>query len=168
MSWLNINSSHLDSSCGHEYDLSVAAALDGSNIWQHNVNEIHWFILDLGQTFTLTKVKGRSNTPADPINVNIYVSDDKENWGEAVVAGIDTWQDCGGLQWREIDIFEKSGRYVKVEIIETELVFGLIMWTTGSPEFGSIFDIYGELLKKKTAPVLNLGGSGSGINSWDF
>jgi len=138
--WLEVNSSNIDSFCGEESGESLASAFDSVNAWWgHNTAEVHWFIIDLKQSLTITKVRGRSLRPADPVDVNIYVSDDKENFGTAVATGISTWQDTA--TWQEVDTTDKKGRYVKVEIEATEL---------GSPSFISwggtgaspIFDVY--------------------------
>jgi hypothetical protein len=163
--WLNINSSHYDSCCGQENaQHSLANALEGINSWEHYVNHTHWFILDLGETYNIKKVKGCSNGYNagywDPANVNIYVSDDKSNWGTAVTTGISIWKTayCCTNEFgqpylpgeevilQEVDTTPKNGRYIKVEITETldsnnNLVFGR------SPDdlAFKIFDAYGNI-----------------------
>lgn len=139
--WIGINSSHIDSFCGEEVGGTLADALDGLDDWNHFSNETHWFIIDLGQTYNVQKVRGRADRTLDPIDVNIYVSNDKGAFGAAVASGINTWQDT--VSWVEIDTTDKNGRYVKVEIVDTEdtpagLTFG------DSPPF-TIFDVYGEV-----------------------
>jgi len=134
--WLNISGTNLDSACYLD-DGALADALDGTDKWQHGVDETHWFILDLGETYTIKKVRGRSKETWDPTDVNIYVSDDKENWGSAVASGISTFQDTE--VWAEEDTTDKSGRYIKVEIVETE-IGGYVRW--GELK---IFDAYGDV-----------------------
>lgn len=150
--WLGIDSDNLDSYCDHTSLHVLTDALDGIGQWLHYVDHTHWFIIDLGAIYTVTKVRGRSDSGADPINVNIYVSNDKENWGSAVATAISTWQDTA--TWQEVNTSEKDGRYVKVEIIGTE------HGTPGNLNFGrtapfTIFDVYGgapDLPGKPTNP----------------
>ena len=157
--WLGINSSHLDSHCGNSGVRKLDEALDGTDSWDHDVDETHWFILDLGVSYNITKVRGRSNTAAfggsDPIDVNIYVSTDGTTWGDAVASGITTWQDR--TDWdgdAVIDCTPKEGRYVKIEIIDTEdtdtpdgIKFG------ASPAF-TILDVYGLFVSSAGIPIL--------------
>ena len=140
--WLGINSSHLDSHCGNSGVRKLDEALDGTDSWDHDVDETHWFILDLGVSYNITKVRGRSDDTDDPIDVNVYVSNDKENWGVAVASGINTWQDTAN--WVEVDTTDKEGRYVKVEIVDTEDLRRDLGFGDTSPTF-SIFDVYGSL-----------------------
>lgn len=74
---------------------------------------IHWIILDMGQTYAISKVQQYHKiyqTWAEPI---IYVSDDPENFGDSVGASsANYYTDPTG--WDEIDITDKSGRYIKV------------------------------------------------------
>lgn len=144
--WLGINSSHYDSHCGDWAAPSymLLNALNGTDTWAHNANHTHWFILDLGRNYNISKVRGRSKSSQDPIDINIYVSETNGDWGAAVASGISTWQDTDS--WVEIDTTPKEGRFIKVEIITTEdpshfLVFGS---TTGGSHF-TIFDVYGAL-----------------------
>lgn len=119
--WIGIDSSHYDSHCGDNGgDNTIENALDGTDYWRHMVTEpdrIHWVILDLGQSYYVTKVRGRSDAPDDPKRVNIYVSNSKTNWGTAVKTNIMDWIDR--TTWAETRITKKIGRYVKIEITET-------------------------------------------------
>jgi hypothetical protein len=138
--WLGINSSHIDSKCGEAAGATLADALDGIDFWAHYVTESpHWFIIDLGASYNVQEVKGRSNYLADPIDVNIYVSDDKGDFGTAVATGISTWQNTDN--WVEIDTTDKTGRYVKVEIVAVDDVDGHIIFGGWNPSF-KIFDVY--------------------------
>lgn len=137
--WFGVNGSHLDSSCGDDGGLGTAGnALYGTTIWTHEVNETHWFIIDLGYEYNVTKVRGRSNYVRDPTDVKIYVSTSKDAWGAAVATGITTWQDTDA--WIEIDVTDKVGRYVKIEIVDTENVSKYL--TFGGINDISIFDVY--------------------------
>lgn len=137
--WIGINSSHYDSHCGTSGTRTIQEALDGTDFWEHLVDETHWFIVDLGQTYNVTKVRGRSNYVYDPTSINIYVSDNKEDWGVAVATGIDTWKNTD--EWVEVNTTSKNGRYVKVEIVDTEVSYWIGF---GSTSFFTIFDVYGE------------------------
>lgn len=136
--WIGISSTHYNSHCGDSGGHLLTEALDGEGSWDHWAQEVHWFVLDLTETYTITKVRGRSYTAGDPIDIDIYVSDDTENWGIAVKTGISTWQDT--VEWVEIATTEKDGRYIKVVINATEYgVADEISWG-----IASIFDAYGE------------------------
>jgi len=136
--WFGVGSGNYDSHCGDTAWL-LTDALDGTDLWYHGTLHTHWFILDLGQEYNVQKVRGRSLRNMDPVNVNIYVSDDKENWGAAVASGINTWQDTD--EWQEVDVTDKNGRYVKVEITATELGSDDEIQWGGPDPFWTIFDV---------------------------
>jgi len=71
--------------------------------------------------------------------VNIYVSNDKGDFGDAVVSGITNWQDTN--IWQEVAC-TKAGRYVKVEITTTES--GIKTLEFGGPvgSYFKIFDVF--------------------------
>lgn len=146
--WIGIDSTHYDSHCGDNGQETIEEALDGTDEWRHLVNETHWFIIDLGQEYSIQKVRGRSDRPFDPIDVNIYVSNDKASWGAAVASGINTWQDT--TNWADVDNTDKNGRYVKVEIVDTESS-GFIYFGGPDPSHFKIFDVYGEATGAATA-----------------
>ena len=158
--WLGINSSHIDSFCGENLSATLAGALDGTSDWYHGAYEIHWFILDLGAVYNISKVRGRSWSEVyDPTNVNIYVSNSKTVWGTAVASGITTWQDRGDWNGNAvIDCTAKNGRYIKVEITSTEggnpgyLDFG----EEYGPPFFKIFDAYGYYVSGVEHPQIIL------------
>jgi len=162
--WLGINSSHLMAGgagvafCYEEAAGQVAGALGGTNLWECYTTHTHFFIVDLGQTYNVQKVRGRSYSSDDPIDLNIYVSDNIEAWGAAVASGISTWQDKSDYAWVEVDTTDKSGRFVKVEIIDTEdaswnhLNFGLYSY----PDYYPIFDVYGEATQDVTVKPATL------------
>jgi hypothetical protein len=143
--WLGVGSSYLDSHCGDTSAYFLSEALDGTDMWVHAVEEIHWFILDLGQSYTISKVRGRSLASYDPIDVDIYVSDDKQNWGIPVATGISSFQDTD--LWQEEAVTKKRGRFVKVVINQTENPIA-IWWGNLSPSF-TIFDVYVENIELK-------------------
>ena len=152
--WIGITSANLDSFCGETDNHTVAEALDGDDYWYHNAEvptheASHWFILDLGESYDITKVRGRSqNDGGDPTNVNIYISETDGDWGAAVASNITTWQDTA--DWVEIDTTDKRGRYVKVEITTTEAAGNLMYF--GFATADTIFDVYGTLVNCTVTP----------------
>lgn len=142
--WIGITSTHIDSACHlGEVNHLLAEALDAEDYWYHTANETHWFIIDLGSTYTITKVRGRSIKEYDPIDVSIYVSDDKEAFGDAVATNITTWQDT--IEWQEVATTEKNGRYVKVEILDTEDANRALTFGRAGGQGTNIFDVFGEV-----------------------
>lgn len=154
--WIGITSAHYDSHCGDEdtqYQ-TIEEALDGDGLWQHNALETHWVILDLGSSLDVCAIRGRSHAIYDPVDVNVYVSDNKEAFGDAVIEGISTWQDIPTTPakyphnepfgWVNIILSSpKKGQYVKFEIEETEYsAGGSITWGfTPLAKFRSILDV---------------------------
>jgi len=140
--WLEIDGDNLDSHCGDTTVYTLEDALNQVNnkYWMHYVTEDHWFILDLGQTYTISKIHGRSNYNYDPIVVDVYISDSKESWGDAVAEDLD-YSDTD--DWIETEITPKDGRYVKVIITDTESASRFIQY--GKPGGLTLFDVYGEV-----------------------
>lgn len=152
--WLGIDSSNLNSFCGEGVSLPLSEALDGDNVWAHNTDETHYFILDLGESYLVEKVRGRSFHTQDPIDVNIYVSDSLSSWGDAVATEISTWQDNLSA-WVEVITANKVGRYVKVEIIATEDGSRSLRWGK-TPAHYPIFDVFGISVANLIARTVNL------------
>jgi PKD repeat protein len=143
--WLGVDSQNYHSSCGYEGPIGPPAALDGVDAWAHLNTENHWLVIDLLNPYYIKKLRGRSDTGNDPTSVDIYISNDPNNWGSAVHTGITTWQDTS--TWAEVDITDTVGRYINISITSTEggagtdyLEFG------GIPTPMTIFDVYGDKL----------------------
>jgi parallel beta-helix repeat protein len=141
--WLGVGSSELVYSCdGQAQDLKNA--LDGTGSWTCDTNHDHWFILDLGENYTIKKFRGRSMTAKDPTDVDIYISCDNSSWSSAVASDISTWQDTSS--WQEVDSTDKNGRYIKVVIEVTEHPVDYIEWGSSfGPPYMTIFDVYGDI-----------------------
>jgi PKD repeat protein len=162
--WLGVDGLCYHSCCGYEGPFGPSAALDGNDIWLHLSTENHWLVIDLSNPYNIKKLRGRSNTANDPTSVDIYISNDPDNWGTAVYSGITSWQDT--TSWSEIDITDTVGRYINISITSTEggagtdyLEFG------GIPVPMTIFDVYGDKLASATYYFSNL-TSDSQANTW--
>lgn len=146
--WVTIDSSHLMAGgvgvafchAGEDGHL-LTEALDGDDYWVHALGHTHWFIIDLGQEYNVQKVRGRSDTPYDPDDVDIYVSNDIESWGAAVASGAD-FSNTASPDWVEVDTTDKNGRYVAVDIVDAESIGNL--YYGGLIAAFTIFDVYGE------------------------
>jgi len=146
--WLGINGNNLHSFNG---GWGLKGALNGKDFWNISIYQWaflpHWFILDVGESVAIKKVRGRSRTSYDPISVDIYASDDLESWGTAVATDITTWQDT--TSWVEIDTIDKIGRYIKVEVNAIErdggdhcMEWGLNESDDSESNYMTIFDAY--------------------------
>lgn len=146
-SWIGILSTHLDSFCGDDGINFLDNALDGLDIWIHNTDETHWFIIDLKAVYNVYQVRGRSNFGgADPTDVNIYVSNNKSDFGSTVASGISTWQDRNDWDGNAIiDCTPKEGRYIKVEIVDTEDIDDNVAFGHNTSPY-QIFDVFGFLI----------------------
>ncbi len=147
--WLGVNGWNYHSSCGHTWPDNPWGALNGIGVWTHMVNESHWLVIDLNETYNIKKIRGRSDTSDDPTSVDIYISDDPTYWASAVHTGITTWQDTS--TWAEVDITDTVGRYVNISITDTEgmggdnyLMFGKL------PTPMTILDVYGRKVSTAT------------------
>ena len=130
--WLEINSSNLYDLCGWTQDIgywitTLENALDGLAYWAHKVGHTHWFILDLGDIYTIKWVSGRSEAiTGDPTQVSVFVSDyDTFNW-ILVRNFITGWYDT--RNWVQYDCVDIHGRYVLVEVYYTEDPGSWIYW----------------------------------------
>ncbi len=147
--WLGINSMNYHSSCGYEGPIGPPGALDGVDAWAHLCTENHWLIIDLSNPYNIKKLRGRSDTGNDPTSVDIYISNDPNNWGSAVHTGITTWQDTS--TWAEVDITDTVGRYINISITSTESGAGTdYLEFGGIPTPMTIFDVYGDKLASAT------------------
>jgi len=147
--WLGISSANLHSDCG-DSGYPVEDALDATSYWYHTIGEVHWFIIDLGASYTISKLRAYSNSSFDPDDVDIYISDDAGSFGTAVHTNITTWQDTAS--YVEVEITPSSGRYIKVEVQSTEIGQILQWGQTASGRVGTIFDAYGELYVVSNIP----------------
>ncbi len=142
--WIGIDSSHLFSVCGEDVVHTLASALNGTDYWEHVIDHAHEFVVDLGQTYNVQKVRGRSNLAGDPQSVQFYVSDDTGDWGVAVgnISGPPPyeWEDVGDGNFVEINTTDKNGRYVRVNISSTEHPNDNLLF--GYDPAKTIFDVY--------------------------
>ena len=162
--WLGISSSELDSHCGDSSGRTLSEALDGTDYWYHFGESDHHFIIDLGEPYTIKKLRGRSYRSCDPIDIDIFVSNNKSNWGNPIVSGISTWQDTASWQVVNLSTYGQ-GRYIKVQINDTEHLFNNIEWGSSmGPPYMTIFDIYGDNEPIVSNPYPTNGSNGIGIS----
>lgn len=146
--WIGIDSSHLMAGgagvafCNDESTGRIVDALSGNDYWVCYINHVHYVILDLGVSYNVQKVRGYSALTGDPLDVDVFVSNDTGDWGAAVASGINTWADCA--DWVEVDTTDEEGRYVKVVINDTENFNRVLAFGTAFPS-SLIFDVYGEV-----------------------
>jgi hypothetical protein len=114
-------------------------------------------------SYTIKKFRGRSARSSDPTSVDVYVSDNKSDWGRAVATGISSWQDTSS--WQVVELAEeKNGQYVKVEVKDTEHFLDFLEWGGLSEPYLTIFDVYGDIAPDISDPYPANGSIGIGIN----
>lgn len=119
--WTTPTSVH--SKCGEESPLYPAIKFIDNDIgensyWGHEVNHLHWIILDLEQTYSVSGVRVyvRDIARSKWTSVDVYVSNDPGSMGAAVATDLDfTTIDS----WNEHAFTAKNGRYVKLDGIDT-------------------------------------------------
>ena len=105
------------SRCGQDGGYPASNAIDGDTgtYWLHSTSENHWIILDMGQTRDISQIgiyqsSTASNRWGYQNNVEVYVSNDPNNWGSAVWTGrLDL-----GSNWQYSGTFSATGQYVKL------------------------------------------------------
>ncbi len=100
--------------CGESGGNIAANSIDGSTstYWRHDSTCYHWIIYDLGETMNISRVRIYQgvNDWGSTAGINIYISNDPQNWGSAVWTGR---IDGGG--WVNSGQFQAQGRYIKLE-----------------------------------------------------
>lgn len=142
--WFGVSSNEYYSHCGDTGITTLVKALDGDDYWIHfgtDSHTTHWFILDLGESELITQIRGRSKKDYDPTDIDVYISNDPDNWDTAVATEITTWQDTD--DWVVINSTDKNGRYVKVFINSTETADAGVYWGATGTAY-TIFDVYVE------------------------
>lgn len=90
---------------------------DEGTRWSSESPATQWAYVDLGETKTMNKFEMKwESDGVYASSYNIYVSDDKDNWGTAVVAVTGS----SGQQATAITDKAVSGRYVKLEVTKME------------------------------------------------
>jgi len=102
--------------CGEEGFHPATNAIDGntSSYWAHVVSCYHKIVFDLGGTKVVTRVRLYQMFPyiycwGQEEGLSVYVSNDPEDWGDAVWEGA-----MYASYWQETGPFEKVGRYVRL------------------------------------------------------
>jgi len=108
--------------CGEDGNYLASNAIDGSTgtSWRHSTTENHWIILDMGKTMNISRIRiyqyPWSSSPrwGYPDGIEVYVSDDPDNWGSAVWTGT-----LNSGDWQNSGTFSAEGRYVKLVSMST-------------------------------------------------
>jgi hypothetical protein len=102
--------------CGQDGGYPSSRAIDGStsSSWRHSTTQNHWIELDMGQTMDISRIRIYQSSTASyrwgqSSGIEVYVSNDPNNWGSAVWTGT---LDASG--WRETGSFTAQGRYVRL------------------------------------------------------
>jgi hypothetical protein len=102
--------------CGESGGNVAANSIDGifSTYWRHDLTCYHRIIYDLGETMNISRIRiyQRDNDWGGTAGIEVYVSNNPQNWGSAVWTGrIDNiWGDG----WVNSGTFQASGRYIKL------------------------------------------------------
>ena len=156
--WLNIEGRAVITA-SHEKS-SLQQAINGTNAWNIlGQTPPYYFVLDLKETRTITKLRARSITTSDPTDVNIYIDNDNPPT-TLIEQNISDWQD--NASWQIVDITNTEGRYIKVEVIDTESALDWLVWGKPDPEI-TIFDVNatGGPIYYKPAITINFAGNHS-------
>ena len=104
------------SKCGEDgsYPATNTKDDDTGTYWRHSATCLHWIILDLGQTYAVSKIRLYQTVTAGQRwgktdGLDVYVSDDPADFGSAVWTGA-----LNAEGWQESGAFSKNGRYVKL------------------------------------------------------
>jgi hypothetical protein len=132
--WATPTSIH--SKCGEDLPLYPATKFINNNIsnyWRHEINHLHWIILDMEQSYSVSGVRiyVQTDTRSKATSVDVYVSDNPSSMGAAVATGLDFTTPAS---WNEHTFTAKNGRYVKLEGIDSEHASGYY--------YGYEFDAY--------------------------
>lgn len=144
--WTTPTSIH--SKCGELLPLHPATKFIDDNInvyWGHDTNHLHWIILDLEQTYSVSGVRTyvQSSSRSKWESVDVYVSDDPASMGVAVATDLDF---TVALSWNEHTFTAKNGRYVKLDGIDTQDVADRLS--------GYEFDAYCAAVGGNSIPVI--------------
>ena len=137
--WIRLDSSMIVSYCGESGAANgVDELLDATGIWIHTVDEAHEFVLDLGESFDVNKVRFKNTAAYSPTNIDVYVSTDGSTWGTAVLTSADATSGSG-TDWVEYATTEKTGQYIKFSNMTTARADNYIAWGSASKESIDVF-----------------------------
>lgn len=139
MGWVVPTSANLYDFCGEyseSYDLDDA--LDQLGQWYDLVTHEHYFVLDMGSSLNVGKIRlSKTSAILPPDDVDVYVSDDTGDWGTAVATGIDVYNQAESTM--EYVTTQKTGRYIKL-VMNTAHGSNFIAWGGTGDEMLAIFD----------------------------
>lgn len=111
--------SAIHSKCGQTSSYYANNSIDGNTgtYWNHNVNELHWIIFNMGSTQTITKIELFQVSGyrwGDASGLTVYVGNDPAALGAEVWNGT-----LNANGWQESGAFSKSGQYIKLVSMTT-------------------------------------------------
>jgi hypothetical protein len=99
--------------CGQEGSYPASNAIDSNtgSSWRHYQTENHWIELDMGATTNISRIRiyQGSYDWGGSDGIEVYISDDPENWGAPVWTGT-----VDGYGWEYSASFSSQGRYVRL------------------------------------------------------
>ena len=108
--------------CGEDAINIAAQSIDGNsgNYWQHDVDELHWIVYDLGMSLAdITQISialgGGDGNEFKLAGVDVYVTDSVDDFGTPVGSSLN-FQTNG--VWNTENLTNKQGRYIKLDNID--------------------------------------------------
>lgn len=129
--YLGIDSSYLHSSTGIS---NLGNALDGTavaDMWSTSA----YFIISLGDTYSVSKVRIRTNSSDDPTTINIYYSCSTSGW-----TLLETIHPMGLGSWEQFSFTARWCRYLKFTVTTSEVGDAACDW--GTVPNTQILDVY--------------------------
>ena len=133
MAWNSLSSTNRHSECGDSgASVEFQDMLDATSAWLHVVNEVHWAVLDLGSDKDIKKLRFKRFGTNNPTDMDIYITTslgtggDDATWGTAVATAVDI--QAMDSSWTEIDVTDKTGRYIYFHINGTQHASDFLAW----------------------------------------
>ena len=102
---------------------NVYRTIDGDTgtYWNHNSDEAHWIVFDMGSSVTVTQVQlcqdatsgNRWPNGDGTALVDVYVSDSPTSWG---TVDLNDWDANNAAGWQTSGAFSATGRYVILQM----------------------------------------------------
>lgn len=143
-SWFGVTSANLETADRGDTGAKLSNMLDGTgasqSLWLEVANPSfpQEFVLDLGQNYTIERIRSRSFYLVNITDFDVYVSETNGDWGTAVIEGVNPT--AGGSSYTETATTEKVGRYVRV-VLNTSSFGTILSWGLNGA-FGNCFDVF--------------------------